>query len=65
MTSSQDAACDTESSQALSASDDASNNNENWWYSSFFLTVPCGGRGEAVIASTEITSDGETNLLTL
>ena len=61
VTSSQDAArgADTESSRALSAGDDAFNNNENWWSSSFFDST-LWWTGEAVIASTEITSEGET-----
>ena len=44
---------------AKSAGDDAFNNNENWWSSSFFDST-LWWTGEAVIASTEITSDGET-----
>ena len=64
MTSSQDAAwgADTESSRALSTGDDAFNNNENWWSSSFFDSTLCW-TGEAVIASTEITSDGRLCLI--
>ena len=46
----------TESSRALSAGNDVSNNFENWW--SFDSTL--WWMGEAVIASTETTSDGET-----
>ena len=57
--SSQDTAwgADTERSRALSAGDEASNKIENCWSSSFWDST-LWWNGEAMIESTEITSDG-------
>ena len=51
-----------ERSRALSAGDEVCNKIENWWSSSF-LDSTLWWKGEAVIESTEINSDGETKLL--